>query len=215
MGGYGSGKKSGGNNRQKLLCEQFYQLNIGYLAKEGILRNFGTYKFKFINKKYKEEILFKVQSSNNILKFEYVLTDVKTGEPITYKYKIALDYTKNKYGKRPWFKCPICHRRSGVLYQHGYFACRKCLDLNYESTTITHDKAYAVRKKIERLRKLLSVPDRTNFMDIAKPLRMRQSTYEKLHEQLFYLYERKFEILKQTMLDDGGAYRELCDMWDR
>jgi len=37
-------------------------------------------------------------------------------------------------GTRYWFSCPICNRRSGVLYKHPVsqiLGCRRCLNLDY------------------------------------------------------------------------------------
>jgi hypothetical protein len=37
-------------------------------------------------------------------------------------------------GTRPWFECPICHNRAGVLYlRSGRFACRHCQRVSYRS----------------------------------------------------------------------------------
>jgi hypothetical protein len=36
-------------------------------------------------------------------------------------------------GRRPWFLCPVCKRRVAILYAAGYFRCRSCLKLAYES----------------------------------------------------------------------------------
>lgn len=38
-------------------------------------------------------------------------------------------------GQRPWWRCPKCAKRSGVLYRCGdRWACRKCHRLGYTST---------------------------------------------------------------------------------
>ena len=39
-------------------------------------------------------------------------------------------------GERFWFKCPICGKRAGVLFQHpvsSTVGCRPCLGLEYRS----------------------------------------------------------------------------------
>jgi hypothetical protein len=50
---------------------------------------------------------------------------------------VALTWTPCHYGgQRPWFRCPGwgCGRRVAKLYLGGgYFRCRHCLDLVYES----------------------------------------------------------------------------------
>lgn len=51
--------------------------------------------------------------------------------------KLELCTSKTLYnGIRYWLKCPLCSRRSGVLYKHpisGKIGCRKCLNLEYVS----------------------------------------------------------------------------------
>lgn len=37
-------------------------------------------------------------------------------------------------GSRPWFSCPACGRRAGVLFlRSGRFACRRCQHISYQS----------------------------------------------------------------------------------
>ena len=52
-----------------------------------------------------------------------------------YGLKLDLTVTTTGYGgKRIWFKCPMCARRIGMLYQHPIsqlFGCRECLSLKY------------------------------------------------------------------------------------
>lgn len=39
-------------------------------------------------------------------------------------------------GERFWFKCPLCNKRAGVLFQHPIstlIGCRSCLRLEYKS----------------------------------------------------------------------------------
>lgn len=51
-------------------------------------------------------------------------------------YLIPIEYTSTGFGKRPWFLCPRCSRRSGKLYLYpGYhrLICRVCANLSYSS----------------------------------------------------------------------------------
>ena len=49
------------------------------------------------------------------------------------KQKIPIAYTKCSYGgTRPWMVCE-CGKRCSVLYLDKRFACRKCLNLAYDS----------------------------------------------------------------------------------
>lgn len=50
--------------------------------------------------------------------------------------KIRLVTSKTRYnGIRFWFECPLCKKRSGVLYKHPLtekVGCRQCLNLEYK-----------------------------------------------------------------------------------
>ncbi len=50
-------------------------------------------------------------------------------------YRLLLNRSKTGFGGlRYWFDCPLCHRRSGVLYKHPSshaLGCRRCLRLDY------------------------------------------------------------------------------------
>lgn len=52
-------------------------------------------------------------------------------------YRLLLNRSITGFGgTRYWFSCPMCQRRSGVLYRHPMSAavgCRKCLNLDYRS----------------------------------------------------------------------------------
>lgn len=45
-------------------------------------------------------------------------------------------------GERMWFECPYCKRRSGALYLSdlGYYSCRLCLGVSYESKNKNYRK---------------------------------------------------------------------------
>ena len=48
---------------------------------------------------------------------------------------IELTTSKTHFnGLRLWFKCPLCHRRIGIIYKHPIsqiLGCRVCLELEY------------------------------------------------------------------------------------
>lgn len=53
-------------------------------------------------------------------------------------------------GKRPWFVCPTCQRRVGVLYHQDSlpFRCRVCCDLVYPSQYQPLTQSYGRRCRI-------------------------------------------------------------------
>ena len=59
--------------------------------------------------------------------------------------KVQLTYSLGpRGGKRPWFVCPTCRRRVGLLYHaEGLpFRCRTCYGLAYPSQYQSRDQSY-------------------------------------------------------------------------
>lgn len=51
-------------------------------------------------------------------------------------------------GNRAWFHRPLCRRRAAILYGASVFACRRCLDLAYESREASHFRALSKAQSI-------------------------------------------------------------------
>lgn len=53
-------------------------------------------------------------------------------------------------GKRPWFVCPTCRQRVGVLYHAPArpFLCRRCYGLAYPSQYQSRDQRYGRRHRM-------------------------------------------------------------------
>lgn len=103
---------------------------------------------------------------------------------------IRLAHTACNYGKsRPWFVCPVCQRRAGVLYMRaGRFACRHCQRVSYASqSNDILDRMWRKQTKIEaRLGKYWQ-----------RPKGMRQKTYESLRSQVSQLEQRRDDALAE------------------
>ncbi|MDC0977645.1 hypothetical protein OAR19_00135 [bacterium] len=70
--------------------------------------------------------------SNYQIKFKELLLTTQI-EALGVDIELATSQTYFK-GNRYWFKCPICERRSGIIYKHpirSIIGCRKCLNLDY------------------------------------------------------------------------------------
>ena len=97
---------------------------------------------------------------------------------------IRLARTACNYGKsRPWFVCPVCQRRAGVLYMRaGRFACRRCQKVAYASQSCDLlDRLWRKQSKIEsRL-----------VQHWQRPKGMRQRTYDAIFAELSNLDERR------------------------
>lgn len=100
--------------------------------------------------------------------------------------QITLERTSCNFGgTRPWFACPICLKRSGVLFlRAGRFACRRCQKIAYTSqSSDTMARTWLKQNKLEA--KLGE--------DWARPKGMRQRTYDALLKSLWDCEERREE----------------------
>jgi len=90
-------------------------------------------------------------------------------------------------GRRPWFYCPGCQRRVGILYLRGrYFRCRHCQRLRYRcKSEAPYDRALRKVRKIER---------RLGEPTWLKPKGMHQTTFDRLHRKL-----RKAQLAKEDL----------------
>lgn len=74
---------------------------------------------------------------------------------------IALEWTSCNFGsERPWWKCPVCDRRSGILYTSGSdrWACRRCHGLNYTSQRLSGSPHLQRWGRIRRFQIKFSLP---------------------------------------------------------
>lgn len=108
------------------------------------------------------------------------------GERRDASQTIRLAHTPCHYGStRPWFVCPLCQRRAGLLYlRWGRFACRKCQRVAYTSQSCDlMDRMWRKQAKIEaRLGE-----------NWQRPKGMRQRTHEALIEAISQCEERRDE----------------------
>lgn len=97
--------------------------------------------------------------------------------------RVELEYTANNYGGcRPWFRCPRCTRRVGVLYlRQGEFTCRPCSGLRYKSKSESPQDR--MLRKARKIRDRLGA-DWSAGMIVSKPKGMHWSTFFRLEEQL-------------------------------
>lgn len=74
-------------------------------------------------------------TDDQYVRFVYTFTE-RDGDKTDYDYEVSLLTTPCYFGGvRHWFACPMCGRRVGCLYLMGagYFLCRHCNDLTYQS----------------------------------------------------------------------------------
>lgn len=99
---------------------------------------------------------------------------------------IRVDWTRCNYGgRRPWFLCPFCQRRSGKLYEMlGGLGCRTCANLAYASQAM--GKTRRRRVKAERLRRLMGDEGRPAIDPLPERLRGRhRRSHEKKCQKIY------------------------------
>lgn len=73
----------------------------------------------------------------------------------SYRYDVGITTTKCNYGgKRYWFICPKCSKRVGVLFCNGYYVCRHCIGVNYQTQLMQpidklFHKVAAIRQRLK------------------------------------------------------------------
>jgi hypothetical protein len=105
---------------------------------------------------------------------------------------IGLAHTSCGYGgSRPWFLCPVCQRRAGVLFlRSGRFACRTCQRVSYASQS--GDLIDALWRKLAKIEQRLGEHWR-------RPKGMRRRTYDRLFAELVDCEERRDAALAHAL----------------
>jgi hypothetical protein len=73
---------------------------------------------------------------------------------LAMNYRVTVTWTPCNFGgERPWWVCPSCAKRVGVLWGGLKYLCRHCQQINYESTRTTEsnkpfDRAGKIRKRL-------------------------------------------------------------------
>ncbi len=106
------------------------------------------------------------------------------GERRDASQSIQLARTACTFGRsRPWFECPMCQRRAGLLFlRWGRFACRQCQRVAYASQS--DDPLDALWRKQARIERRLGP-------SWARPKGMWQRTHQRLIATLLECEERR------------------------
>lgn len=108
---------------------------------------------------------------------------------------VVMDWTAlPSGGKRPWFLCPSCDRRCGVLYSlRSRIICRKCGELSYESQN--ESIHYRALRKAQKIRVRLGGSANMTEPFPSRPRYMHRRTYQRLthrYEAAVEQYARLF-----------------------
>ncbi len=181
MGGYGSGSYYRGS---QATIEECKTTRIGFLSELGLLKPgvTGTLNWHCGGENTGS---ISVRGGSKAVHFVYTHTD-EYGEQENIEQKIYLERTPCHFGGcRPWFTCPNCGRRVGLLVGEGrLFACRKCYNLPYASQ-MESDSDRAARR-IRKVQKRLGNPSWENVIDtwFPKPKGMHWKTYHRIVAQI-------------------------------
>jgi hypothetical protein len=124
----------------KSLVTQYHALNIKDLARGGWLYPFSKYDWVWRTNKGNQETSVTITVLKDSLQLLFLM-----GVHQRVRQDVQLTYSIGRHGgKRPWFVCPTCPRRVGVLYQANDlpFRCRICCDLAYPSQYRSRDQSY-------------------------------------------------------------------------
>lgn len=123
----------------KPLVNQYDALDIRELARGGYLYPFSTYDWVWRTDRgtHQASVAITVLQDSLQLVFQMAAQRIQQGVRLTYSLG-------TRGGKRPWFVCPTCSRRVGVLYHADGlpFRCRTCCDLAYPSQYASRNQSY-------------------------------------------------------------------------
>jgi len=109
-----------------------------------------------------------------------------SGDAQSFDYPVWVERTPCHYGgSRPWWLCPRCHSRRGLIYgvaRDGRFGCRECMRLGYSSETED------VVSRLWRKQRKLEAKLEENY---RKPKGMHSRTYQRIFAKIDEVEERK------------------------
>lgn len=116
--------------------EQAKTIDVGWCNDRGLFQDGVSGVITWTRERDGKEVAsvghaFVDDGSTDALVLFYTITPNRGDEdPRAVSYPIRIEYTECNFGgARPWFRCPVCHRRVGKLYKtpkHDEYACRDC-----------------------------------------------------------------------------------------
>lgn len=189
------GSGSGGWYRlsKKDVVEEAREIDVGHWHRDGF---FGDRPRCFVSTWYREgrqvaAIDVRADRHGAELSYSYPRTR-HDGDKESVSYVVLLDWTACNFGgERPWFLCPgvvnghACLRRVTKLYlKRGYFLCRHCHGLTYETRNV--GRKYAELRKCQKIRRRLGGSANMTEPFPPRPKGMHFGTYIRLwreHEE--------------------------------
>ena len=116
---------------------QYHALDIKELARGWWLHPFSKYEWVWHTHKGTQQTSVSITVLNDSLQLVFWMGAQHVQHRVRLTYSVG-----PRGGKRPWFACPTCRRRVGVLYHGLPFRCRTCCDLAYPSQYASRDQSY-------------------------------------------------------------------------
>jgi len=150
------------------------------------------------------------------LRLQYTTT--RDGETVEHNYAIRVTRTECNFGgTRPWWQCPRCGDRVGILYwppAARKFACRDCHDVAYSSSRASGNDDRTLRMRYNRVRKKLGAepahPESIEATIPDRPKGMHQETYEELLDELKSVRE---EWYQKALLGPMKRHTNEAERW--
>ncbi|WP_096669520.1 hypothetical protein [Polaromonas sp. AET17H-212] len=180
--GAGGMRFGAGRPSYKVKAEQLQRVEIGRWHRGGYLRAGQSFTWRWHRGDEPTGSIGVVVHGADSLALQYMVGSDDQRRDGSQTIRLA--HTACNYGKsRPWFVCPVCQRRAGVLYMRaGRFACRHCQQVAYAGQSCDLlDRLWRKQAKIEsRLGK-----------HWQRPKGMRQQTYGRLMKELLNCESRR------------------------
>jgi hypothetical protein len=140
-----------------------------------------------------------VMVSDDSIRLSYTVGDGYGGRRDASQTIITSSTPCHYGGSRPWFTCPVCRNRAGVLFlRGGRFACRKCQRVSYRSQSGSVTDRIAARfHKLDAL------------VMGGKPKWQRQATRDRLVKRYLAVSERFDAMLAHHLAALGVDLGEL------
>lgn len=130
MGGFGSGRQSGGQ-----CTDDKRPLDVRKINRAGLLTQGRWFNWQWTcNDEVTATIGLRVEAGRVVLNYRNQSRHNNGGEWESMNYPVLLDWTECGFGgRRVWLRCPAvgCGRRVALLYGGCVFACRQCYRLAY------------------------------------------------------------------------------------
>lgn len=163
----GGARCGAGRPGYRAKAEQLVRVDIRVWHRRGLLWVGGTNWFPFYRgNQHTTTVRFTVSADS--IRLAYSLDNNEYSQTIsTTTTPCALG------GTRPWFECPRCFGRCGLLYmRYGRFACRSCQQVSY--TSQSGSESDRVHARYHRLHALV---------EAGKPKWQRWATFNSVEEQ--------------------------------